>query len=68
LSEIVHLTPQKLDPDAVQALLLQLRRDAVGSNRIPFLDGMAQSVATTDIDHLAASLQHKLTRGRHYVT
>ena len=33
LSEIVRLTPQKFDPNAVQGLLLQIRRDAVGSNR-----------------------------------
>ena len=36
LSEIVRLTPQKFDPDAVQGLLLQVRRDAAGSNRTPF--------------------------------
>ena len=35
LSEIVRLAPQKFDPNAVQALLIQVRRDAVGSNRIP---------------------------------
>lgn len=68
LSEIVQLTPQKLDPTAVQALLLQLRRDAVGSNRARFLDEATPLVATADIDHLAASLQHKLNRGRLYLT
>ena len=36
LSEIVRLTPQKFDPSAVQGLLPQIRRDAVGSNRLPF--------------------------------
>lgn len=68
LSEIVQLTPQKLDPTAVQALLLQLRRDAVGSNRTPFLESATPLLATADIDHLAASLQHKLNRGRLYLT
>jgi putative nucleotidyltransferase with HDIG domain len=68
LSEIVQITPQKLDPTAVQALLLQLRRDAVGSNRTRFLEEATPLVATADIDHLAASLQHKLNRGRLYLT
>src|SRR5947208_2186744 len=31
VSELVRLAPQKYDPNAVQALLIQLRRDAVGS-------------------------------------
>ena len=30
LSEIVRITPQKFDPNAVQALLVQLRRDPKG--------------------------------------
>jgi putative nucleotidyltransferase with HDIG domain len=65
LSEIVRLTPQKFDPDAVQGLLLQIRRDAVGTNRAPFLEGhLAESIAATDVDHLAATLQHKVSRGR----
>ena len=68
LNEIVQITPQKLDPTAVQALLLQLRRDAVGSNRTPFLEAAMQPIATADIDHLAASLQHKLNRSRLYLT
>jgi len=36
LSEIVRITPEKFDPNAVHALLVQVRRDAVGSNRTPF--------------------------------
>jgi putative nucleotidyltransferase with HDIG domain len=69
LSEIVRLAPQKFDPDAVQGLLLQVRRDAVGSNRTPFLESrMALSIAPADIDHLAATLQHKLTHNRVYLT
>ena len=31
LSEIVRLAPQKFDPNAVQALLIQVRRDAVAA-------------------------------------
>lgn len=69
LSEIVRLTPLKYDPDAVQGLLLQLRRDAVGSNRNPFLENRAGlNIAPADIDHLAAGLQHKMNRGRMYLT
>jgi putative nucleotidyltransferase with HDIG domain len=65
LNEIVRLTPQKFDPNAVQGLLLQIRRDTVGSNRTQFLEGrLAESIAATDIDHLAATLQHKVTHGR----
>ena len=69
LSEIVRLTPQKFDPNAVQGLLLQVRRDTVGSNRTPFLESRSgESIGTGDIDHLAASLQHKMNNGRLYLT
>ena len=65
LSELVRLAPQKYDPNALQGLLIQIRRDAVGSNRSPLLDErIALNIAPADIDQLAASLQHKLTRGR----
>jgi putative nucleotidyltransferase with HDIG domain len=69
LSEIVRLAPQKFDPNAVQGLLLQVRRDAVGSNRAPFLeDRTGLNIAPGDIDQLAASLQHKISHGRLYLT
>ena len=69
LSEIVRLSPQKFDPNAVHGLLLQIRRDAVGSNRVPFLqDRMAVNIAAGDIDQLAATLHHKVTHGRLYLT
>ncbi len=69
LSEIVRLSPQKFDPNAVHGLLLQVRRDAVGSNRVRFLeDRMAVNIAAGDIDQLAATLQHKVTHGRLYLT
>ena len=68
LMEIVRITPQKYDPAAVHALLVQLRRDAVGSNRTPFLEASAGSLAPTDIDHLAANLQHKISNARIYLT
>jgi len=69
ISEIVRLAPQKYDPNAVHGLLVQLRRDAVGSNRTPFLENrMAINIAPTAIDHHASSLQHKMTTGRNYLT
>jgi putative nucleotidyltransferase with HDIG domain len=68
LSEIVRVTPQKFDPNAVHALLVQLRRDAVGSNRTPFLEGSAGQLGPSDIDHLAANLQHKVSNGRSFLT
>jgi putative nucleotidyltransferase with HDIG domain len=68
LSDLVRMAPQKFDPNVVQGLLIQVRRDAVGSARSPLLDGMAVNIAAADIDHLAATLQHKVSRGRLYLT
>ena len=69
LNEIVRLTPQKFDPNAVHALLLQVRRDTVGSNRTPFLqDRMGGDIAAADVDQLAAALQHKMSHGRLFLT
>jgi putative nucleotidyltransferase with HDIG domain len=69
LSELVRLAPQKYDPGVVQALLIQVRRDAVGSSRLPLLDDqMGLNIAPADIDQLAASLQHKNNRNRLYLT
>lgn len=65
LSDLVRLSPQKYDPNVVQALLIQVRRDAVGSNRAPLLaDRMSVNIAAGDIDQLAATLQHKVSRGK----
>jgi putative nucleotidyltransferase with HDIG domain len=68
LHEIVRLTPQKFDFNVVQALLLQVRRDAVGSNPLPFFKEPASSnIAARDIDQLAADLQHKVSHERRYL-
>jgi len=57
LSEIVRLTPDKFDATAVQGLLIQVRRDAVGSNRISFLEErIACNRAASEMDKLAATL------------
>jgi putative nucleotidyltransferase with HDIG domain len=69
LSELVRMAPQKYDPDVVHALLIQMRRDAIGSNRTPLLaDRMTVNIAASDIDHLAATLQHKVSHGKLYLT
>jgi putative nucleotidyltransferase with HDIG domain len=69
LSELVRLSPQKFDPHVVQALLVQVRRDAVGSNRSPFLEErLGIHIAPSDIDQLASNLQHRISQGRRYLT
>jgi putative nucleotidyltransferase with HDIG domain len=69
LSDLVRLSPQKYDPNVVQALLIQVRRDAVGSNRAPLLaDRLSVNIAAGDIDQLAATLQHKVSRGKATLT
>jgi len=69
LTEIVRLSPQKFDPNAVQGLLRQVRRDAVGSNRVRFLEERIMlNIAPGDVDHLAANLQHKISHNRAYLT
>jgi hypothetical protein len=63
------MTPQKFDPEVVQALLIQVRRDAVGNNRQLFLEEhMSGNLAPTDVDHLASSLLHKANHGRLFLT
>jgi len=68
LSEIVRLSHRSLIR-LRHGLLVQIRRDAVGSNRAPFLaDRMSVNIAPADVDQLAATLQHKITHGRLYLT
>jgi len=62
------LSPQKFDPNVVQGLLIQVRRDVVGSSRSPLIDGTPVNISATDIDQLAATLQHKVSRGKVYLT
>ena len=69
VTELVRITPQKFDPAAVQALIIQIRRDAVGSNPTPFLDErVTLNISPGDLDNIAANLQHKLSSGRLYLT
>lgn len=82
LTELVKLAPVQFDPDAVQALLVQVRRDAVAScnprlsaawmksqneSKPKFLDDRVMcAIAPPDVDQLAAVLHHKTTRNRVY--
>jgi len=68
LSDLVRIAPQKFDPNVVQALLIQVRRDVVGSCRTPLLDGIPVNIAAADIDQLAATLQYKVSRGKTHST
>ena len=68
LNALVRMAPQKYDPNVVQALLIQVRRDAVGSNRTPLLADHTVNISPGDVDQLAATLQHKVSRGKMYLT
>jgi hypothetical protein len=62
------MTPQKYDPQALQALLIQVRRDAVGTNRIPMLDPEVMNLSAVDVDELASTLQHKISQDKLFLT
>ena len=62
------MTPEKYDPQALQALLIQVRRDAVGTNRIPILDPATLSLSATDVDQLASTLQHRINQDKTFHT
>ena len=62
------MTPQKYDPQALQALLIQVRRDAVGSNRIPILEPDQMNLSPSEVDQLASTLQHRITQAKTYLT
>jgi len=69
LSELVRVSPLKYDANVVQALLIQVRRDVIGSNRAPLVaDRMALNIAASDIDQLAATLQHKVSHGKLFLS
>jgi HD-GYP domain-containing protein (c-di-GMP phosphodiesterase class II) len=67
LTEMVRLTPALFDPAAVQALLIQVRREAVGGGQARLLDEHTYcNISPTDVDQLASSLSYKLSQGRTY--
>ncbi|HWZ83866.1 MAG TPA: HD domain-containing phosphohydrolase [Terriglobales bacterium] len=68
LQELIRMTPQKYDAEAMQALLIQIRRDAVGSNRTPVLEPGVVSLSASDVDQLASTLQHRISQNKVFVT
>jgi putative nucleotidyltransferase with HDIG domain len=68
LQELIRMTPHKYDAEAMQALLIQVRRDAVGSNRIPVLEPGVVSLSASDVDQLASTLQHKISQNKVFLT
>lgn len=68
LQDLIRMSPEKYDAQSLQALLIQVRRDAVGSNRIPILDPDVMNLSPVDVDQLAATLQHRMSQGKVYLT
>jgi putative nucleotidyltransferase with HDIG domain len=68
LQELIRMSPQKYDPNALQALMIQVRRDAVGTNRIPMLESEVMNLSATDVDQLASTLQHRISQDKTFHT
>jgi putative nucleotidyltransferase with HDIG domain len=68
LQELIRMAPQKYDSQALQALLIQVRRDAVGSNRLPLLDPDVMHLSATEVDQLASTLQHRVSQDKIFLT
>jgi putative nucleotidyltransferase with HDIG domain len=68
LHELIRMSPEKYDAQSLQALLIQVRRDAVGSSRIPMLEPDVMNLSPTDVDQLASTLQHRVTQSKVYLT
>jgi len=68
LQELIRMTPQKYDSQALQALMIQVRRDAVGTNRIPILEPDVLNLSATDVDELASTLQHRVSQDKIFLT
>jgi putative nucleotidyltransferase with HDIG domain len=68
LQELIRMSPQKYDAQALQALLIQVRRDAIGSNHIPVFDPGLVSLSAGDVDQLASTLQHRVSQDKLYLT
>jgi len=68
LHELIRLSPGNYDAQAVHALLIQVSRDAVGSNRLPILQPGLLSLSPVDIDQLASTLHHRASQGKVYLT
>src|ERR1035438_1102070 len=64
LQELVRMTPQKYDPQVLQALMIQVRRDAVGTNRVPLMESEILNLSATEVDELASTLQHRISQDK----
>ena len=65
--EMTRLAPTKFDPNVVQALLIQLRRDAERKSTTPFLDvERVAELNVSELDHLSMALVAKTTGGKVY--
>ena len=68
LQELIRMTPEKYDPHVLHALLIQVRRDAVGTNRLPILEPDMMHLSATDVDELASTLQHRISQEKLFLT
>jgi putative nucleotidyltransferase with HDIG domain len=68
LQELIRMAPEKYDSHVLQALLIQVRRDAVGTNRLPILDPDVMHLSATDVDELASTLQHRISQNKTFLT
>jgi putative nucleotidyltransferase with HDIG domain len=64
LHELIRMAPEKYDPQALQALMIQVRRDAIGTNRLPMLEPEVLNLSATDVDELASTLQHRVNQNK----
>src|SRR5208282_2507832 len=68
LQELIRLTPQKYDPSALQALLIQVRRDVVGTNHVPVFEPDSIRLSAADVDQMAHALQQRINQDRPFLT
>ncbi len=68
LQELTRMTPEKYDAQVLQALMIQVRRDAVGTNRVQLLEPDLMNLSAVDVDQLASTLQHKISQNRVFLT
>jgi putative nucleotidyltransferase with HDIG domain len=68
LQELIRMAPEKYDSHVLQALLIQVRRDAVGTNRLPILDPDIMHLSAADVDQLASTLQHRINQNKTFLT
>ena len=68
LQELIRMSPEKYDPQVLHALMIQVRRDAVGTNHIPIFAPDLMHLSATDVDQLASTLQHRISQDRIFLT